>query len=197
MKARVEDRDLGWKKILASALAVAAGADVKVGILGDNERGGLHRKEPDGKASPLTVAETAVVNEFGTEDGSIPARPAHRMAFDAARSELEARSRQIIVAIVLDQKLTVEQGLNILGLILATKIKNFITTQSGELVPNAPSTVLAKVPASSKGAVRQRAIDGARPLVDHGTTVNAISWAVTIASLEKPAKYLPGSKATE
>jgi hypothetical protein len=33
--------------------------------------------KPDGSASPLTIAEIAVVNEYGTEDGRIPAIAEH------------------------------------------------------------------------------------------------------------------------
>lgn len=192
-KNKVIDRDHGWKQMMASVGELARGAYVRVGILGDDERGGLHQTDPvTGKSSDLTIAEIAVVNEYGTEDGHVPARPAHRMTFDAMRDELAALGGKLLGKIVFDRSMTVEQALNIMGLKLAAGIKNTITTGSGVPPPNAPSTARAKVPASSTGAKRQKAIDGARPLVDTGATLNAIAWAVFLGTVEQTHRYLTG-----
>lgn len=192
---RVVDKDHGWKATLKMASELAQGAYVKVGILGDDERGGLHRTDPDtGLASPLTIAEIAVVNEYGTEDGHIPARPAHRSTFDRMRAELQSDAAKLLAKVVIDRSLTVEAALNILGMKLATGIKNTITQGGGVPPPNAPSTVLAKVPPSSTGAKRQKAIDGARPLVDTGATVNSIAWAVFLGTVQKTHRFLSGRK---
>lgn len=189
VKASVRDVDRGWASILKAASEVARGATVKVGILGATDRGGLHLTDPEtGKSADLTVAEIAVVQEFGTVDGSIPARPAHRMTFDQRQGAIQEQAFKLIVAVVIDRRLTVSQALNIMGVSHATAIKNFITQQSGELLPNAPST--ARMKARGVGIKRQRAIAGARPLIDTGRTLNAISWAVDIAGKEAPATYL-------
>jgi hypothetical protein len=190
-KPAVVDKDLGWKEILHRAQALSGGAYVKVGILGgSDDRGGLHHKDADGKASPLTIGEIAVVNEFGTEDGHIPARSFVRSTFDRMRAELQADAFKLLLKIVLDRKMTVEDALNILGLKLATGIKKTITEGAGVAPPNAPSTAKAKVPASSKGAKRQKAIDGARPLVDTGAMLAALSWAVVLGTVTKASKFL-------
>ena len=187
----VVDKDLGWKEILKAAAQLSVGAYVKVGILSDDERGGLHKTDPvTGQAQDLTVAEIAVVNEFGTEDGLVPARPAHRMTFDQQRETIVRTAAKLLGRVVFDRTLSVDDALNILGLQHATAIKNFITTQSGELKANAPSTARAKVPASSTGAKRQKAIDGARPLIDTGATLAAISWGVVLGTVEKAHKFL-------
>lgn len=187
----VVDKDLGWKEILKAAAQLSVGAYVKVGILSDDERGGLHKTDPvTGQAQDLTVAEIAVVNEFGTEDGLVPARPAHRMTFDQQRETIVRTAAKLLGRVVFDRTLSVDDALNILGLQHATAIKNFITTQSGELLANAPSTARAKVPASLTGEKRQKAIDGARPLVDTGATLAAISWGVVIGTVEKAHKFL-------
>ena len=194
-KGKIIDKDLGWKEIMAAAQQLAAGASVRVGILGDTERGGLHKTDPEtGRAERLTIAEIALVNEYGTVDGHIPARPAHRMAYDANAAKLQALSFRIVEKIVLDRTMTVERGLGLLGLTHATNIKRTITEGAGVPPPNAPSTVLAKVPASSKGKKRQRAIDGNRTLVDTGATINSISWVVEMGSEKSPPAFLPGGK---
>ena len=197
MKGKVIDKDRGWQAILAAARDAAKGASVRVGILGDNERGGLHVvDEETGKSSPLTVAEIAVVNEYGTEDGRIPARPAHRMAFDANRDDLQALSFKLLVAVVIERRLSYEQALGLLGAKHAANIKATIT-EGAEVPPtNALSTLAAKEASGAwnrKGKAQAGEHPaGPRTLVDTGRTVNAISWAVEIGAETKPAKYLGG-----
>jgi hypothetical protein len=192
VKSKIIDRDLGWKGILGAATALARGAHVKVGILGDSERGGLHAKEPDGKSSPLTVAEIAVVNEYGTQDGKIPARPAHRMTFDHRREEIQREAFRGLVGIVIDRKFTVPQILNAMGLKHATAIKKTITDGAGVPPPNAPSTTARKEAAGEWNKHGKSAEAGVRPLVDTGATVAALSWALEIGTEKEEPKYLGG-----
>jgi len=192
VKNAVVDKDHGWKATMEAARALAGNSYVKVGVLSDDERGGLHHKGPDGKAEPLTIAEIAVVQEFGTEDGHVPSRPAHRLAYDRTRAELERMAALLLDRVVFKRDMTVEQALNLMGLKLATAIRNTITQGAGVPPPNAPSTARAKVPKSSTGAKRQKAIEGARPLVDTGAMLNAITWAVFLGTVEKAHRYLTG-----
>ena len=46
----------------------------------------------------------------------------------------------------------------------------------------------------TSGAKRQKAIDGARPLVDTGATLNAISWATFLGTVRASTRYLTGKK---
>lgn len=187
---KVTDRDLGWKEILGQAVHLARGAYVKVGILGGDDEGGLHEEGAD-----LTVAEIAVVNEFGTEDGRISARPAHRMTYDARRSEIERQSGKLLAAIVIDRKMTVEQALNLIGLSHATAIKKTITEGAGVPPPNAPSVVRRKMQAgewNARGKAKRKAGWGVRTLVDTGRTINAISWATFLGTVELEHRYLTG-----
>jgi len=191
MRSKVVDKDRGFKATMAAARQLAEGAYAKVGILGNDSRGGLHHTDPDtGLASPLTIAETAVVNEFGTDDGFIPARPAHRSTFDNMRPELERAAAKLLDVVVHQHRMTVEAALNILGAKLATGIRNTITQGPGVPPPNAPYTAQRK--ARGKGAKRAKAIAQARPLVDTGATVNAITWAVFLGTVEKAHRYLTG-----
>lgn len=235
-KSRVVDKDMGWKGIVKAAATLAIGAYVKVGILGGDDHGGLHQTDPKtGKAAKLTIAEIAVVNEFGTEDGSIPPRPAHRITFDRMHKELSEDAGKLLGRIVFDRTITVEDALNVLGLKLATGIKNTITQSPlpGIGPGNAPITRLVKAMrtgafdvqkkptfasswadigatayAASLGwaGPKHRAIGAARDLgdafaqigalastrnlVDTGATVNSISWAVVLGTVERAHKFL-------
>lgn len=192
-KSAVVDRDMGWKEILARVVDISKGSFVRVGILGDDERGGLHKTDPEtGKAAALTIAEIAVVQEFGTEDHSIPARPAHRMTFDAREQEIQAQAAKLLSKVVIDRTMKIEDALNIMGLSHATVIKLFITSQVGQLKANAPST--ARMKARGTGIKRQKAIDGQRPLVDTGATLAALSWCVVLGSVAKEHKFLTARK---
>ncbi len=193
--SRVVDKDLGWASTMAAVRQLAQGAYSKVGILSDDERGGLHKVDPEtGKASPLTIAEIAAVLEFGTEDKHIPARSFVRATFDRMRGELEQDAAKLIAKIVIDRTMTVDRALNILGLKLATGIWDFISQGEQVPPPNAPSTIRAKVPASLTGKKRQRAIEGNRTLVDSGTMRSAISWANVLGTVEQAHKFLTGRK---
>lgn len=189
-RSRVIDRDRGWAAQMKAAREAASGAFCKVGILGDNERGGLHKTNPNtGKAEPLTVAEIAVVNEFGDEAGHIPSRSFVRSTFDRMREELADDAAKLLIQIS-DGKMTVEQALNILGLKLATAIRHTIVDGAGVPPPNAPSTARQK--ARGTGAALDRAVAGARPLVDTGAMLSAIAWAVVIDGAKRAHKFLTG-----
>lgn len=133
---------------------------VKVGVLAGDEKGD---ERPPG--SPLTVAEIAVVNEYGTEDGHIPARPFVRSTFDAKHDEMAELGKKLIES-VLDGKVTTKKALDIMGLKLATEVKKTITEGAGVPPPNAPATIRAK--------------GSDRPLVDEGRLLNAITYASVI-----------------
>lgn len=177
-KSRVVDRDRGWGDLLKQVDAMAGRSFVKVGILGD-KGGGLHEQDPDGKASPLTVAEIGAVNEFGSEDGHVPERSFLRATFDRMREELASDAAKLLVK-ALDRKLSVEMALNVLGAKLAAEVKKTITV-IGVPPPNAPSTVARKTDAGAwnKGGQAQGVLQwGVRALVDSGRLVASIAWAV-------------------
>lgn len=140
---KVVDRDRGWRALLKAVEALSGGSFVKVGVLADDAKGGMHEIGPDGKAADLTVAEIAAVLEFGTEDHHIPERSFVRSTFDEQRDELFKTAIKCCGGI-LDGKLSVGQSLNIMGAQLSTAIKNKITTGQGVPPPNAPSTAIAK-----------------------------------------------------
>jgi hypothetical protein len=133
---------------------------VRVGVLADSDKGGLHVLGGD-----LTAAEIAAVLEFGTEDGSIPARPVVRSTFDEKRNELIEMGKKLMTAVI-DGKMSIKAALDILGLSLVTAMKLKITSGPGVPPPNAQSTIRAK--------------GSSRPWVDTGRLLNSFTWSVVI-----------------
>ncbi len=188
MSAHIRDRDIGWRKFFENVHTIKE-SYVKVGVLGD-DRGA--EREP---GSDLTVAEIAVVQEYGTKDGHIPSRPFMRSTFDAERNNLLKLAQQLI-AHVSEGKQSVARGLEILGAYLANAAKKRIT--AGAIPPpNAPSTALAKAkkgkaasqfrgPATLGKALGQvGAVASVKPLIDTGRLLNAITWVVITGEREK------------
>lgn len=183
-KSDVIDRDLGWRELVNRAKALSGKASVKVGVLADSAQGGLHETLPNGKASPLTVAEIAAVNEFGTKDGHVPSRPFLRTTFDRMREELANDAAQLLVRVVVDGSPTVAQALSLLGAKLSAAAKRTITDGAGVPPPNAPSTIAAK--------------GSERPLVNRGRLVGAITWALeglVVGQKEHPDEALTEEQA--
>jgi hypothetical protein len=194
MSKGVRDVDHGYREFFERMTRPGAGASVKVGVLGDPHRGGLHKTDPDtGASSPLTVAEIALVNEFGTEDGKIPARAAHRQTFDRRVGEIDRESVAAVEAI-LDGKITAADALAQMGAKHAAEIRATITEGSGVPPPNAPSVLRRKEEAGKWNAAgdAQAAGDHPRPLVDTGATVAAISYAVEADGRTGDAKFIKG-----
>ena len=155
LKVSVTDRDTGWAALFKRAKDAKDGR-VKVGVLADDAKGDV---ETEGG---LTVAELATVLHYGTSDGQIPPRPFLSMAFDEQRPALTAMGDKLISAVITGA-VTAEKALNLMGLKLATEAKRVISV-GAKLAPNAPSTV------AQKGS--------ARPLVDTGRLLGAITWAI-------------------
>lgn len=156
MSAKIIDRDLGWRDLF-KRVGEIKNSYVKVGVLDDAKGSALNGN--------LTVAEIAVVNEFGTEDQHIPSRPFVRSTFDEQREDLTALGKNLMGAVI-DGKISTLRALNIMGAKLATEVKKKITTGAGVPPPNAPSTVAGK--------------GSDRPLVDTGRLVNAITWQAIV-----------------
>lgn len=126
---------------------------VKVGVM-----------EGGSEAAPgLTMAQLMAIHEFGAPRANIPERSAIRSTYHAEREALGKLSKAVVQRILKDQ-MTIEQGLGILGLDLATKIKRRITDGEGIPPPLSPVTI------ARKGSTR--------PLVDSGRLLGSITWTV-------------------
>lgn len=186
MKAKLVEKDHGWRAFIERVKQIP-NSHVKVGVLADDARGGLH--VPGGK---LTVAEIAAVNEFGTEDGRIPARSFVRSTFEEEREHLVDLGKELMRKVL--EGMSVEQALNIMGSTLATAIKKKITVGEGIPPPNAPSTLRRKAmkgkgvrAARGKPSFDQKfeaSKAGVRTLVDTGRLLGAITWSVVLGKGE-------------
>ncbi len=162
-KSKVVVKDHGFNALMKKAKEIAAigGGVVKVGVLADDKKGGLHEVGPDGKSSRLTIAEIFAVLNFGTKDGRIPPRPVLQTTFDAKRDELKELGARLIGDVVFGH-LTLEHALGIMGAQLAADVKAAIV--AGFPPPNAPSTARAKAMKGKgvKGALAKRKTASAR-----------------------------------
>lgn len=146
----VKDNDKGWKK-LVEKMAKAHGQHVRIGVQGAKAS---ERHEAYGA---ITNGELAVILEFGTADGHIPARPAITGTFEANRKILANE-----VAEDLKADINPKRALERAGLLAVNQIRSAITGGSGIPPPNAPSTIRAK--------------GSSRPLVDTGRYLNSIDY---------------------
>jgi hypothetical protein len=129
---------------------------VVVGVIG-SKAAEAHKGEHG--HSEATVAEVATWNHFGTS--TIPARPAITTALTQHGDELRKLQTRIAGGIV-EGKLTIQQGLGLLGEAAVGFIKQ--TIADGVPPPNAESTIEAK--------------GSATPLIDKGQFRGSISYEV-------------------
>lgn len=113
-----------------------------------------------------TTADIAAVNEFGTEDGSIPERSFMRSTLKQERANIRKLSKKLLAKIVKGQ-ITTDQGLAHLGQYLADRIQQKIVTL--RTPPNDPQTIKRK--------------KSSNPLIDTGQLKNAITYRVVDAKL--------------
>lgn len=175
-KSKVIDKDLGWND-LVKRLEEIKEARVKVGVLDDGKR----------SEERLTVAQIAAIHEYGTEDGRIPARPFVKPTFDKQRDKLVKMAKNLMGQVI-DGKISVKQGLNLLGSQLAADIK--ATVVAGVPPPNALSTIIRKARKSKKFTAVAENIGQAfgqagilasvKPLIDTGRMLGAITWVVVM-----------------
>ena len=76
---------------LGQAMAAADGMQLRVGMVGDK----ANEKEA---GSDLSLADLALIHEYGTEDGHIPERAPVRKTFVAMADELTVDARKIAFA---------------------------------------------------------------------------------------------------
>lgn len=150
-----------WTNTLTPALAeikkrLASGDHlVKVGLPDDPAL------SSDGQFTDQTLGEVARINEFGTQDGHVPERPAWRMGLAHGQKDFN-RLNKINLRLVTEGKKSLRQALDALGLMGAAKVKTEIL--DGNFEPNAPSTI------AQKGS--------SHPLIDTAQEKNSVTWEV-------------------
>lgn len=195
-KARISihEKDRGLERILAMGKRVAADRPyAKAGIVG--AKAGARRateldranhaaareaahmageKAPKLSKSGISNVELAIIHEFGAPSAGIPERSFIRAPFAAQQSKYETMARTLVRKLY-ELEMDERQALGILGLAMATDMKNYITQGTGVPPPNSPAVMRRK-------AAKGRAINGADPrtLVDTGQLLGAITWQVVM-----------------
>jgi hypothetical protein len=152
------------KKYLSQLARVEA--ETRVGILSEKGGGDPHNN------AETNLAELAALHEFGSADGRILERSFLRSTFDAKKGEIPALAKPLVLK-WLDGKTTLANVFKTLGAWLATEVKKKVTVEGVE-PPNTPLTVARK--------------GSARPLVDTGQLVRAISYVVELRKRKRKAE---------
>lgn len=110
------------------------------------------------------IAARAAVNELGTRDGRIPARPFHGQTFDRNVKDTQKLVSKLYGKLV-DRKIRAKKMVNAVGGFYLARMKEIFTTGSFE--PNAESTIIRK--------------KSSRPLIDEGEMRRRTEFKVTQA----------------
>lgn len=140
--------DRGWTNIKTKVKRLE-GMGVKVGI-----------RSTAGSQDGVRIVDYAVWNEFGTDDGRVPARPFMRQTADKNKRYVAGfisnLARQVL------QGISSESALDRIGLMYQAKIRETIRESKSWAVPNATRTI------KEKGS--------STPLIDHGMLHGAIDY---------------------
>jgi hypothetical protein len=164
MSGRFTEKDRGWANLCTQFEVNAGEAAVFIGYLRSSGfyKNKANRKKGE-KAKPITMAQLAAIQVYGTTDGRIPPRDFMNGAIERHGKEIEKMVKKLSAMIVLG-KMDSKRALGIIGQFV--KDKMVATIDEGGFKPNAPSTVARK--GSSK------------PLVDTGQLRGAIDWVVKV-----------------
>lgn len=175
---KIEENAEGWMKLRDALDALRAGdAYVKAGVIGDPAR-----EAHDTEGGPLTTARLAAIHEFGTD--TIPARPFILGTFDLNRKKYVDLLRTTVIPAIYAGRVSVRKGLEVVGHMMASDMRNRIVEGAGIPPPLAESTIQAKIRkgAWNKRAGMKRGEEGPpmapRALIDTGRMRNAITHEV-------------------
>lgn len=153
------DRDRGYARLIPG-LADLHGRDLSVEV-------GIFEDAGPAEGGGLSLAELAALHEFGSADGTIPARPFIRQTF--------ARSRNLLaqaISAAMRRAIDGAAPLNAEGLLLSA---------GDALVAQVRETILAGLnPPNAASTLRQKR--GTTPLIDTGRLLASISARVVAGS---------------
>lgn len=172
---KVEENSAGWQAIQRALASLRQGDSyVKAGITG---AGATTPREDGDEGAPLTNAELATVQEFGTKD--IPPRPFVNGTFLLHREQYIGSLKTLLPAVYAG-RVTIPFMLNVVGLQMASDMKERIAAGEPPFTPNAPSTIAAKLRKGkwNKGGLAADA--SPKPLINTGRMRNAITHEVVL-----------------
>jgi hypothetical protein len=176
----IDERSTAWAALRRTLenLQSHEGAFVKVGVVG--EKAGADHAEEGEPPQGMTNGELARIHEFGVP-GKIPARPFILGTFALNRARYLSLLKTRILPGIYLAKITVAQGLKVMGELISSDIRNRMVDGAGIPPPLSPSTIAAKIRRGAwnkKGKARGVA---PRALVDTGRLRNSISYAVVMS----------------
>jgi hypothetical protein len=152
VKSRVIVKDKGWNRIKHD-ISKLDNAFSKVGFPSDSTLSTTALKE---YSDVSEVASVAMFQEFGTKN--IPQRPFMSTSFDENKQKI-IRAQENVYNDVVDQKISPNQGLGLLGEFGVDLIKKKIIEV--KTPPNAPSTIRKK--------------GSSNPLIDTGQMLQSVT----------------------
>ena len=122
MAIKTKDIDLGYVKILREMKKLDQNPRVKVGWPAEDAKSVAPHSD-----SSLTVAQIAIIHEFGSPMKNIPERSMLRVTHDAKAKEW-SKATDKLAGQIFDGKLTVEQALDKLGILMLRDVKRRISS---------------------------------------------------------------------
>lgn len=156
----VRDTDKGYREAVEALRKMAGRTRCVAGIRA--AKGGQVYQDPDGGGS-ITLAEIAGVHEFGSKKAGVPERSFLRSTFDRKKTVYQGLLRRVLEDAI-DGKLSLEDGLDRLGVLYVGDVQEYIRAGSGPPPPLAPATIKAK--------------GSSHALIDTGRMVNSIDSEV-------------------
>lgn len=147
---------------LVAALLALEHREVLVGV---PEQKTDRRRKTGEKRQPITNAQLAYIQNYGSPARNIPARPFMEPGIKDAQPQIEKALRGAAEAALEGNASGVEDGFDKAGLVAVNGIRNKIRT--GPFVPLKPSTLKAR---------KRRGRTGDKPLQDTGQMRNAITY---------------------
>lgn len=133
-KGALTDRDLGWRDMLR-ALAAAAGTPNAQVVVGWPAKAGQHRR------SNLSVADIAMIHEFGCPARNIPKRSMLAATYDLNAERYADATRKIANGILYN-RIDLKRGLDLVGVMIKGDVQKRIA--AGVPPPNSPRTIARK-----------------------------------------------------
>lgn len=177
-KGKVKDTDHGYRATFGALSQIAKDRPyVKVGILGNTALAAKDERDSDGSIksdAKLKLVDVATIHEFG--GGRIPQRSFIRSTFDKDKTKYRSFLRSQMEQII-QRKQTALAALELLGLKMASGIKNTFT--SNDWKPLSKATVAARTRRNPSIATPSNdKFSGQRPLVDTGQLRRSIEHLV-------------------
>ena len=116
---------------------------------------------------PINNAALAYIHDNGSPEANIPARPFMHPGIDDITPEIKERVKNIGKAAIKGRADAVDKGLNALGMVAASSIKNRINSNTPP--PLAESTLAKR---------RARGVTRTNTLVDTGPMRNSITYVI-------------------